>query len=285
MNVESALKLAREAFRAYLSRCDECAIEPDIGGAFNGGWQAALATQPAAVPPTDEQIADIAEAEFKAGRLNWAGFEKDASGVYMRPVVSRSVCDLVRAAAHGIGAHDVYTNADPDRPAVICDKNGEVVLDLCKRCGKAEVELSGACIGAQAQPVAAQAWNRDEALRMIADERIELLREQPQLTPAQAARLEELNAAMNALSPRVTDEMVSRIEAVAARFAQLLADEQANDAVRYRKWRCVLQWQLNPNRVCSEAEVDAHVDNAIVPPPYKQDPVLTAAIAQAGGAA
>lgn len=47
---------------------------------------------------TNAQIADLAEVEFKAGRLNWAGFDKDAQGVYMRPVVSPGTCDLVRAA-------------------------------------------------------------------------------------------------------------------------------------------------------------------------------------------
>lgn len=37
--------------------------------------------------------------------------------------------------------HELYTDADKDRPAEICDANGQVVLSLCKRCGKAEGEL------------------------------------------------------------------------------------------------------------------------------------------------
>ena len=43
-------------------------------------------------------------------------------------------------------SHDLYTNADADRPKVICDRNGEVVLCLCKRCGKAERDLAEPCV-------------------------------------------------------------------------------------------------------------------------------------------
>lgn len=38
-------------------------------------------------------------------------------------------------------SHDIYTDADASRPDVICDSNGQVVLDLCKRCGAGEAEL------------------------------------------------------------------------------------------------------------------------------------------------
>jgi hypothetical protein len=48
--------------------------------------------------------------------------------------------------------HALYTNADMDKPRAILDRNGEVVLGLCKRCGKAEVELSEPCVQ-QAEPV------------------------------------------------------------------------------------------------------------------------------------
>lgn len=41
--------------------------------------------------------------------------------------------------------HDLFTDADADAPAAICDSNGQVVLGLCKRCGKAEAELDGPC--------------------------------------------------------------------------------------------------------------------------------------------
>lgn len=45
------------------------------------------------------------------------------------------------------GAHDLYKTGDPDAPDVIKDRNGEVVLGLCRMCGKAEVELSEPCTG------------------------------------------------------------------------------------------------------------------------------------------
>lgn len=39
--------------------------------------------------------------------------------------------------------HTLYTTQDADRPPEICDKNGEVVLSMCKKCGAAESELYG----------------------------------------------------------------------------------------------------------------------------------------------
>ena len=43
--------------------------------------------------------------------------------------------------------HDCYVDGDADAPDVIKDNNGEVVLDLCKRCGRGEVELDEPCTG------------------------------------------------------------------------------------------------------------------------------------------
>lgn len=43
--------------------------------------------------------------------------------------------------------HKLYETADNDRPKEICDRNGEVVLGLCKVCGQAEVELQDTCPG------------------------------------------------------------------------------------------------------------------------------------------
>jgi hypothetical protein len=51
--------------------------------------------------------------------------------------------------------HVLYTTACTDKPAEICDRNGDVVLAQCRRCGKAEGELSGPCKSAlSAEPVA-----------------------------------------------------------------------------------------------------------------------------------
>lgn len=41
--------------------------------------------------------------------------------------------------------HNLYTDADKDAPEQIKDGNGEVVLGLCKVCGRAEIELEEPC--------------------------------------------------------------------------------------------------------------------------------------------
>ena len=42
--------------------------------------------------------------------------------------------------------HVLYKTGDPDAPEIIKDRNGEVVLGLCKVCGRIELELNGPCI-------------------------------------------------------------------------------------------------------------------------------------------
>ena len=37
--------------------------------------------------------------------------------------------------------HDLYKTGDADAPRQIKDRNGEVVLDMCRVCGRAEAEL------------------------------------------------------------------------------------------------------------------------------------------------
>lgn len=44
-----------------------------------------------------------------------------------------------------IEGHVLYKTGDMDAPDVIKDRNGEVVLDLCRVCNKGEVELSQPC--------------------------------------------------------------------------------------------------------------------------------------------
>ncbi|HBS81057.1 MAG TPA: hypothetical protein DD989_20785, partial [Pseudomonas sp.] len=57
--------------------------------------------------------------------------------------------------------HDLYRTSDEDAPESIKDRNGEVVLDLCRKCGRGEVELKDGC---KAEPAPAQdereAFNR-----------------------------------------------------------------------------------------------------------------------------
>lgn len=45
------------------------------------------------------------------------------------------------------GHHDLYKTGDTEAPEVIKDGNGEVVLGLCKKCGRGEIELSEPCDG------------------------------------------------------------------------------------------------------------------------------------------
>lgn len=44
-----------------------------------------------------------------------------------------------------VARHDLYKTGDRDAPESVKDGNGEVVLGLCRRCGKGEAELSGPC--------------------------------------------------------------------------------------------------------------------------------------------
>jgi hypothetical protein len=41
--------------------------------------------------------------------------------------------------------HELYETGDPEAPDIIKDRNGEVVLGLCKSCGRGEIELSEPC--------------------------------------------------------------------------------------------------------------------------------------------
>lgn len=41
--------------------------------------------------------------------------------------------------------HDFYKTGDRDAPEQIKDRNGAVVLQCCRRCGQAEIELEPDC--------------------------------------------------------------------------------------------------------------------------------------------
>jgi hypothetical protein len=62
--------------------------------------------------------------------------------------------------------HELYTDADKDRPDVICDRNGQVVLSLCKRCGRAEAELDGPCVTSVERDAARYRYLRTHAIHM-----------------------------------------------------------------------------------------------------------------------
>lgn len=52
------------------------------------------------------------------------------------------------------GQHELYTGFDPLAPAAIKDRNGEVVLACCKKCGLGEIQLdeNPVCRGYKAYP-------------------------------------------------------------------------------------------------------------------------------------
>lgn len=76
--------------------------------AHRDGWSAALAAQPPEPPP-----------------------QFDGRGLRIKSTPPQP--------------HDLYKTGDPDAPDVIKDRNGEVVLGLCRRCNKGEIELEQPC--------------------------------------------------------------------------------------------------------------------------------------------
>lgn len=66
-------------------------------------------------------------------------------------------------------------------------------------------------------------WDRQAALEQIADERSELLAAKFNEQPFDAERLKQLDDDMNALCPRVTQDMVERLEATAQMLASVAA--------------------------------------------------------------
>lgn len=42
--------------------------------------------------------------------------------------------------------HILYRDGDEDAPEVIKDRNGHIVLDLCRVCGLGEMRLEEACV-------------------------------------------------------------------------------------------------------------------------------------------
>lgn len=71
-----------------------------------------------------------------------AVLEGDARFVTPEPqgsIISRIFRDSQR--------HDFYKTGDADAPEAIKDRNGEVVLDYCRRCGQAEAEIEAVCPG------------------------------------------------------------------------------------------------------------------------------------------
>lgn len=52
------------------------------------------------------------------------------------------IIDYIKAWPSRRFKHRYYKTGDKYVPKVICDRNGEVVLQMCKKCGQAESELT-----------------------------------------------------------------------------------------------------------------------------------------------
>lgn len=54
--------------------------------------------------------------------------------------------------------HTLYEKGDAGVPNQIKDRNGDIVLGLCKICGKGEVELEGSCITIDEKALNEASW-------------------------------------------------------------------------------------------------------------------------------
>jgi hypothetical protein len=94
--------------------------------------------------PACQTCAELREALRRISAVNW-GNDGDCG-------VTRLAEDALDASEPPAprATHDLYKTGDADIPAairaVIMDSNSEVVLSLCRRCGKGERELDGPCV-------------------------------------------------------------------------------------------------------------------------------------------
>lgn len=92
-----------------------------------------------------------APAQFDWSKLPGYLIERYEGETLTEELLQRATAELAAPEAPAqagdwASRHDLYTDADKDRPDVICDSNGSVTLGLCKRCGKGEAELDGPCV-------------------------------------------------------------------------------------------------------------------------------------------
>lgn len=104
------------------------------------------------------------EATYKAIR------SRIGNNQVLRTAYNRANPDAQMAQAE---PHVLYTDADENKPEQILDRNGQVALGLCKKCGRAEIELEEPCLP---RPVA-----KPQEVGTIGHERV------PGMSPAFAA--------------------------------------------------------------------------------------------------
>lgn len=80
--------------------------------------------------------AELADEIDESLRLKTEGLRAELAAANER------IADLRK---HNYITHDLYATGDADAPDAIKDRNGEVVLDLCRNCGRGEAELEQPC--------------------------------------------------------------------------------------------------------------------------------------------
>lgn len=77
---------------------------------------------------------------------------RNYAGSWLSPTADEIVTALERRVNEHAGNvlqsppdHNLYREGDPGAPDSIKDRNGEIVLGLCKRCGRGEAELTEPC--------------------------------------------------------------------------------------------------------------------------------------------
>lgn len=78
--------------------------------------------------------------QVEAPRDEWEGICSTCDGLTGHARGHRPGCPEATGEPDAL-SHRIYTDADADRPDVICDANRSVVLGLCKVCGLGEAEL------------------------------------------------------------------------------------------------------------------------------------------------
>ena len=95
----AALPDDRESFKTYLKECDECAIVPDVAGAFNAAWQ--IASHGQAHPTVDDLCARIKAADDAAADRDYMLDSNDCIAVLRGEWKAPLAMDKPERPSHG----------------------------------------------------------------------------------------------------------------------------------------------------------------------------------------
>lgn len=84
--------------------------------------------------------------------------------------------------------HELYQDGDSDVPSQLKDRNGDVVLAMCRLCGKAEIELEEPCPEVRGVPLPAPTFDHQTASNLQLIPKIRIIKElTSDLSPVQQA--------------------------------------------------------------------------------------------------